>query len=438
MRTRAPLSVLAIVVFAGCGTTGTTDEPQSKASEVPATFPQEPVPADCVNPPADMSDLIEQTEPAACYGSADLTVDAHATLFQGVMDCPGGLEPDWLGCGGQQVELFALETGTRPAFVLASRVLVRGPSLFATVHPDSGIDLHRGLDAPVTVTGHFDDPASVDCRYTAWPDAEAPPASDEVIEGCRSRFVITGLAHLDVSELPDPEPSEAPQADAEFSPHDIAQVVTTDLVVRSAPGVGSDSEIYDWQLDAPTLLYVFDGPVEADGYDWYQVMPSILEYLPTPYGVGWVAAAGKDGEPWIGPATPACPAPTLESVASLSGLGALACFGGSDLSLEGDLGGCVARDEGQSPAEPWPTSCSLMRFDCCPNVVPYPSGIIVWNEAVLSQPFERQPARVSGHYDNGGAGCADAAREGAGPVPAGWGTFVCRTSFLVAEVTALD
>ena len=50
--------------------------------------------------------------------------------------------------------------------------------------------------------------------------------------------------------------------------------------------------------------------------------------------------------------------------------------------------------------EPWPTTCSLVRFDCCPDVVPYPSGIQVWSEAVLSHTFEPQPSLVRGHFDD--------------------------------------
>jgi hypothetical protein len=439
MRARILLPIIAIALAAGCGLTEAPGAPESQAAPA-AALPSEAVPADCVNPPPDVTTLIEQERPVACYGDAELTVQAHAATLSGVMDCPGALEPAWLACGGQQVELFALQTGALPDVLLAAKVPNRGPSMWATVHPDSGLDLHRGLDGAVTVTGHFDDPAAATCRHTAWAESLGPaPPLAEVIAGCRSRFVITQIELLELAEVPDPEPTAEAVPDSAFTAHDIAQVLTTDLVVRSAPGVGVDSEIYDWRLDAPTLLYVFDGPVEADGYDWYQVMPSNLDYLPTPYGVGWVAAASKEGESWIGPAQPACPEPTLEAVASLSGLGALACYGDTELSLEGELGGCVARDAALSPAEQWPTQCFLTPFDCCPNVVPYPSGVAVWNEAVLSHPFDPQASRVIGHFDDASAaGCVDAARDGAAPVPAGWGTFVCRTAFLVTEVVPLD
>ena len=51
-------------------------------------------------------------------------------------------------------------------------------------------------------------------------------------------------------------------------------------------------------------MVVLDGPVQASGYDWYLVQPTIMSDTEQPYPFGWVAAAGKDGEPWIEPMTP--------------------------------------------------------------------------------------------------------------------------------------
>ena len=435
MTSRAAIATL--ILLGACTATDPGAGLQSDPPDPPPATPEASIPEDCVNPPPDVGTLIEQDQRAACYGDAELTVEAHAALLQGAIDCPGDLQPSWFACGGTIVELYPLDSARVPSpIILAARSPHSGPALSAVIHPDSGIDLHRGLDAPVTAIGHFDDPAAATCRYLSWPDPQ-PPAPEDVVANCREVFVITQLALLDVAER---DPEASPPADGAFGPHDIAQVVTTGLVVRSDPGVGPDSEIFDWMLDAPTLLYIFDGPVSADGYAWYRVMPSRVDYLPSPYGIGWVAAGGKDGEPWIGQAAPECPPPTTEEVAALSGLGALACFGDTPLELEGDLGGCSARDPSSFPAETWPARCSLAPFDCCPDVVPYPSGITTWFEAVLSTPIEGpQPSRLIGQFDHPSAtDCPDAARDGAPPAPDGWGRFVCRTSFVVAEAVPLD
>jgi hypothetical protein len=56
-------------------------------------------------------------------------------------------------------------------------------------------------------------------------------------------------------------------------------------------------------LPLGTELLVLDGPVIASGYTWFKVTPVTFDGLEGP-GYGWVAMAGKDGQPWIALATP--------------------------------------------------------------------------------------------------------------------------------------
>lgn len=144
-------------------------------------------------------------------------------------------------------------------------------------------------------------------------------------------------------------PSVAPTASATPTPpglavNSVAQVVTTDLVMRSAPGGGENSIIFPGVLDAPTLLFVVDGPVTESGYDWYLAAPFSPEGGLTPqpshWRMAWLAAGSREGEPWIAPATLECPDPSLDALMSLTSLGTFACFGASPLSLEGTFGGC--------------------------------------------------------------------------------------------------
>jgi len=94
-----------------------------------------------------------------------------------------------------------------------------------------------------------------------------------------------------------PGPSRSPAAPDPL----VGKVVVTvsdDLVVRSQPWVGDDSEMYKPWLPLGTELNVLDGPVAGSGYTWYKVAPVSFTALTGP-GFGWVAMAGKDGEPWI-------------------------------------------------------------------------------------------------------------------------------------------
>jgi len=78
----------------------------------------------------------------------------------------------------------------------------------------------------------------------------------------------------------------------------VVLTVTDDLVVRSRPWIGDDSAMYRPWLPRGTELRVLDGPADGSGYTWYKVVTVASGELNGPR-LGWVAMAGKDGEPWI-------------------------------------------------------------------------------------------------------------------------------------------
>jgi hypothetical protein len=106
--------------------------------------------------------------------------------------------------------------------------------------------------------------------------------------------------------LPSPSDPVATPSDA-FAADTMVQVVVTDLRVRTAPTVdNTKSAKLDPLLGLGTKLRVIEGPVVADGYDWYLVQAIDLPHR------GWVAAADHDGAPWIENVTvTASPAPVF-------------------------------------------------------------------------------------------------------------------------------
>ena len=78
----------------------------------------------------------------------------------------------------------------------------------------------------------------------------------------------------------------------------VAVTVSDNLRVRSEPRVADDSIKYEPLLPLGTELRVLDGPVSGSGYTWYKVAP-VSFAMSDGAGSGWVAMAGKDGEPWI-------------------------------------------------------------------------------------------------------------------------------------------
>lgn len=108
--------------------------------------------------------------------------------------------------------------------------------------------------------------------------------------------------------LPSPSDPVATPSDA-FAADSLVQVVVTDLRVRTAPTVdNTKSAKLDPLLGLGTQLRIIEGPVSADGYDWYLVQAIDLPHR------GWVAAADHDGAPWIQDVTVAgSPAPAFSA-----------------------------------------------------------------------------------------------------------------------------
>lgn len=254
---------------------------------------------------------------------------------------------------------------------------------------------------------------------------------------------------LSASPLPS---ATIPQQDTGLKVDTVARVVTNDLVVRSAPGVGASSEILPERLDAmldsippePQLLFLVDGPVTADGYDWYLVKAFWPGYCadvcPEP-PFGWVAAAGGDGEPWIEPHALDCPEPTVESLMWLSDVARLACFGTQTLVFDGEAGGCYVAER---PEESFQEGCYLHppNFDEPGGLNPRGIGVSV---ALVDWPQDGSKVTVTGRFDHPAALQCQAMSEetarafGIDPAtlpPPALATLTCRTAFFATSVEA--
>lgn len=134
-------------------------------------------------------------------------------------DCPGELQPEWFACGSLVGLVPPGGTSSRPDFVLA--YVSDGPDpLYAVLHPDVE-HLRAQIMGDATITGHYDDPASTECRITSWPewDEIGRPSRAEVIHQCRSTFVVIAIEPVGV------EPAAAPTDGSGFVPGDIARVI---------------------------------------------------------------------------------------------------------------------------------------------------------------------------------------------------------------------
>ncbi len=148
------------------------------------------------------------------------------------------------------------------------------------------------------------------------------------------------------SPTPDPTGSDAalPEPTNSFVGSVVTTLASDGLRVRSEPRVSDDSRKLEPLLPLGSELYVLDGPVSASGYVWYEVVPLTSRELPS----GWVASAGRDGEPWIAAGAFDCPPlPTdFRSLAALlPGVG-LACFPRVPITVEAGLISCNCDADG--------------------------------------------------------------------------------------------
>ena len=109
--------------------------------------------------------------------------------------------------------------------------------------------------------------------------------------------------------VPSSTPVSTAATPGSFAEGAFVDVSVTGLRVRTAPTVdNAKSAKLEPLLGVGTHLKVLNGPVQADGYAWYEVQALDLPHH------GWVAAADHDGEPWILSAAGADPTPSFSPV----------------------------------------------------------------------------------------------------------------------------
>ena len=196
-----------------------------------------------------------------------------------------------------------------------------------------------------------------------------------------------------------------------LGPDVIAEVVTSDLVMRTAPAVTPESIVYPGRLGPGDRLYLVEGPVPADGYDWYLASPyearvnresdaSSTEWV----RFGWVAAADKTGEAWIVPIEPECPTEaTVDTLHDLEPALRLACFGDASVSLEGTVTCPNLGPPIPMPAPDWLTwdACYINPSDA-PPYDPFQAGSRLGIPIHYPPDAERATGSlvVIGHFDD--------------------------------------
>lgn len=279
---------------------------------------------------------------------------------------------------------------------------------------------------------------------TSEPDQSGPSIAPSALPSAPPSTPPAASPSVAPSHTPTARPAAAIKVDG------IAVVVTNDLRVRSKPRVADDSALLAPLLSDGREVFVVDGPVTASGFDWYQVQPlrATDEFVDLPFG--WVAAAGKDGEPWLSGDGVRCPARPADFAAfmAIRPLIGLACFGDADLSVAARLGQPEATcgvDIGWTIEPDWLGST-------CPHPTFYVVGLTATDQsfdAVLDpdldvrglhpgvEPPDLLDVRVTGHFDHRAAKtCRGVAYEPGVKVPLSGPEVVlaCRAQFVITAI----
>ena len=254
-----------------------------------------------------------------------------------------------------------------------------------------------------------------------------PATSGASPPGTPSPTAATDEPTASASVTPTTAPSATPGPSPAFAHDSLVEVIVTDLIVRSAPGVDpATSSILPDGLTSADRAFIADGPVGASGYDWYLAAP-----LDRPDGsrgpFGWIAAASREGDPWIREVAPPCPAVDLAAVLALQALERLACFGDEPLTLNAVSIGCGA---GGGPWT-WDPGWLVMVGGC--GLSPDAGGGDVLLYRVRPGGTEPTPGPVLGHFDDAAAaGCSVTTADPAFPAPPREeAVVICRTEFVI-------
>jgi hypothetical protein len=173
--------------------------------------------------------------------------------------------------------------------------------------------------------------------------AELPPIGESAPPS------VSASPSATIASAPPVDPSDpGVVTPAALAPSSIADVITTNLRLRSQPRISADSIKFEPLMTVGDQLFVIDGPVTATNHDWYHVLVWRPSDPAATWPIGWVATADINGTPWIASATIDCPAtPDLGQLAAMDRHVALACYGHRTLSFRGLVGG-------SEPVDPCP------------------------------------------------------------------------------------
>lgn len=285
--------------------------------------------------------------------------------------------------------------------------------------------------------------------------APAPPSASPTSAEASSTPIVSESVP---SATPEPSEADTPQPTPVAGQLPVPGFVTVSadaLTVRQEPGVDAEPVIdRSTCIDNPNPCerpftlgrdrgylwgYVFDGPVNADGYAWYLLATEMnTEHQASmwPEAVGWVAS-GDSEDAWLVADERSCPDEPIELAEvtnlALTKLEMLHCLGDRQVTLHGWLPALgSSEDDSALIAEcrnhrPWLTCGSLFDVVRPANTELGDANyleFVIDPEAGIVVPARGQWVMVTGAFDHpDAASCGDTAA-----------ILICRFSFVLTSI----
>ena len=219
----------------------------------------------------------------------------------------------------------------------------------------------------------------------------------------------------------------------------IAEVVADTLRVRGLPSTSASSAKFERLLGRGDRVFIVDGPVRADGYDWYLVQSMVDQGSEPGAPFGWVAAASRDGVPWIDDVEETgCP--SVPDDANRFGVlppeVLIHCFGRTELSFELDANVYCLPDEARQVEPAWMgAGCGELSGDACGSC-----GLAIAADPALGIEIPREQSghwAFRGHFDDPAAATCHGITAGDTQAAQQFGVHLCRTTFVLSSLERL-
>lgn len=398
LRSSVRMSLVALLV-AACAGAPPTVPPTSPSPETMSPPPATPSPSSGVTAaPATPSPVAASTpppdEPPFVFVAAELPAPLDAVPPP---RCEGGTT-------GGDVDYAPDAQGGSPDLETATRALrgVRWTDVIALEERRSGVV----RDGRAIFTGSWSRSAS-----GAWLLSSFQACGDAGISLTRPRGLI---------------------------PDAMVEVMVDGLEIRVAPAADAARAQSDLTLRRGDEVLLVDGPVAADGQEWYLVQSVIGGQEAAAFG--WVAAASPTGVVWIDDISeehcPVVPDDVRQLGVTADEL-LLHCFGATELAFELDSGVSCHTFEGPLVKPAWfSLDCGSLSGDACGSCA-IPLAV---DPRFGALPAEQERGRWAfrGHFDDAAAStCRLADASGARAIDLARVVHRCRTTFVLTSLVRL-